>query len=117
MATGKPPHQPQLRLPLQQKGNHGVSDDPPKTLSSRFQTLSQAAAGGTAPGNAHTNPEEAAGARDPRGGRKTAFPSQSGGTSSPESFYWHPCRKSASPLSAAKRAMHYIRAERRIIQR
>src|SRR6266550_4093298 len=26
--------------------------------------------------------------------------------SSPESFYWHPCRTSASPLSAAKRAMH-----------
>src|SRR5258708_7369762 len=28
------------RLPLQQKGNHGVSDGPPKTLSSRFQALS-----------------------------------------------------------------------------
>ncbi len=27
---------------LQRKGNHGVSDGPPKTLSSRFQTLSQA---------------------------------------------------------------------------
>jgi hypothetical protein len=26
---------------LQQKGNHGVSDDPPKTLSSRSQTLSK----------------------------------------------------------------------------
>src|SRR5665213_411929 len=25
------------------------------------------------------------------------------GTSSPESFYWHPCRKSASPLSADER--------------
>ncbi len=33
--------QPLRRLPLQQRGNHGVSDDPPKTLSSRFQTLSQ----------------------------------------------------------------------------
>src|SRR6266478_4378735 len=44
--------------------------------------------------------------RVPRGGRKTAFPSQSGGTSSPESFYWHPCRKSASPVSAARRATH-----------
>ena len=30
----------QRRLPLQQKGNHGVSDGPPKTLSSRFQALS-----------------------------------------------------------------------------
>src|SRR5260370_40612095 len=28
------------RLPLQQKENHGVSDGPPKTLSSRFQALS-----------------------------------------------------------------------------
>src|SRR5882724_2388606 len=41
-----------------------------------------AAAGGTAPGNAHTKrtyeAREAAGARDPRGGRKTTFPSQSG---------------------------------------
>ena len=45
-------------------------DDPPKTLSSRFQTLSYAAAGGTAPENLN---REAAGARDPRGGRKTAF--------------------------------------------
>src|SRR4029077_14092149 len=51
------------------------------------------------PGGAETRPEEAAGARGPRGGRKTTFPGQSGGTSSPESFYWHPCRKSASPLS------------------
>jgi hypothetical protein len=24
----------------------------------------------------------------------------------PESFYWHPCRTSASPLSADMRAMH-----------
>src|SRR6185312_2475318 len=29
-------------LPLQQRGNHAESDDPPKTLSSRFQTLSKA---------------------------------------------------------------------------
>src|SRR5216684_3185183 len=39
--------------------------------------LSQVAAGGTAPGNASTKPEQAAGARDPRGGRKTTFPGQS----------------------------------------
>jgi hypothetical protein len=55
---------------LQQKGNHGVSS-PPKTLSSRFQTLSQAAAG-----TARATPidrEEAAGARDPRGGINARF--------------------------------------------
>src|SRR5262249_29453020 len=53
-----------------------------------------------------------AGARDPRGGRETGFFSQGGQTSGPESFYWHPCRESASPLSAPKRAMHEIGAER-----
>src|SRR5260370_26618053 len=42
--------------------------------------LSQVAAGGTAPGNSSTKPEQAAGARDPRGGRKTTFPRQSGRT-------------------------------------
>jgi len=52
----------------------GVSDDPPKPLSSRFQTLSQAAANGTAPGNAHINPERLPAPATPRG-RKTAFPS------------------------------------------
>src|SRR4030095_2880402 len=37
----------------------------------------------------------------PAAAEKTAFPSpKTGGTSSPESFYWHPCRESASPLSA-----------------
>src|SRR5258708_36067235 len=53
-ARAWPLRRPLRRIPLQQIGNHGVSDDPPKTLSSRFQTLSQAAAGGTAPGNAST---------------------------------------------------------------
>ena len=42
----------------------------------------------------------------PAAAEKPLFLPQSGGTSSPESFYWHPCRKSASPLSARKRAMH-----------
>src|SRR4029450_7496318 len=42
----------------------------------------------------------------PRRQKKPLFLPQSGGTSSPESFYWHPCRESASPLSARKRAMH-----------
>src|SRR6202047_4076294 len=40
-ARARPPRRPRRRMPLQQKGNHGVSDDPPKTLSSRFQTLSK----------------------------------------------------------------------------
>jgi hypothetical protein len=87
---------------LQQRGNHGVSDDPPKTLSSRFQTLSQLQPV-EPPQATHRPTRAAAGAR---GGRKTTFSSQSGGTSSPESFYWHPCRTSASPLSAHLRAMH-----------
>src|SRR5436190_22241843 len=60
------------------------------------------------PANAYTNayttrrrlPAPATGAAE-----RPLFPTQSGGTSSPESFYWHPCRKSASPLSAGPRAM------------
>jgi hypothetical protein len=63
---------------LQQKGNHGVSDDPPKTLSSRFQALSHLQPAEPPPETLKTRPEEAAGARGPRGGRKTAFPGQSG---------------------------------------
>src|ERR1700742_1767123 len=50
-------------------------------------------------------PEEAAGARDPRGGMNR-LPTYFGRTDCPESFYWHPCPESASPLSADKRAMH-----------
>ena len=42
----------------------------------------------------------------PAAAERPLFRSQSGGTSSPESFYWHPCRESASPLSAPMRAMH-----------
>src|ERR1700682_6030946 len=41
MARAWPLRPPQRQLPLQQRGNHGVLDDPPKTLSSRFQTLSK----------------------------------------------------------------------------
>src|SRR6478672_8645437 len=37
---------------------------------------------------------------------ETGFFGPRGHPRSPESFYWHPCRKSASPLSARKRAMH-----------
>ena len=46
------------------------------------------------------SPEEACRRPRPRGGTMTTLPGPSGGTSSPESFYWHPCRTSASPLSA-----------------
>src|SRR5436189_1751211 len=56
----------------------------------------QAAAGGTAPGNDQTRIAQtlrvAAGARVPRGGRKTAFQRPKRRSGSPESFYWHPCR-------------------------
>src|SRR4029077_20180076 len=62
------------------------AEDAVVTIPSPFLS----AAGGTVPIARQTRPEVAAGARGPRGGRKTAFPSQSGGTSSPESFYWHP---------------------------
>jgi hypothetical protein len=90
---------------LQQRGNHGVSS-PPKTLSSRSQTLSQLQPV-EPPQATPIDREEAAGARDPRGGINDRFArpimAEQG---SPESFYWHPCRKSASPLSAGMRAMH-----------
>jgi len=60
---------------LQQKGNHGVSDGPPKTLSSRFQALSYLQPAEPPRGRQKRDPKEAAGARGPRGGRKTAFSS------------------------------------------
>ena len=68
-----PLRRPQRRLPLQQRENHAVSDDPRKTLSSRSQTLS-CLQPVEPPQRTHHEPEEAAGARDPRGGRKTTFP-------------------------------------------
>jgi hypothetical protein len=62
---------------LQQKGNHGVSDDPPKTLSSRSQTLSKLLPVEPPQGSSRRKTPktlwQAAGARVPRGGRKTAF--------------------------------------------
>src|SRR4249919_2705702 len=61
------------------------AEDAVVTIPSPFLS----AAGGTAPDTLKTRPEVAAGARGPRGGRKTAFSSpKTGGTSSPESFYW-----------------------------
>ena len=58
------------------------------------------------------------GCRRPRPPRrqKTAFPGPTGEKNSPESFYWHPCRTSASPLSAGQRAMHEFRTEREFFQ-
>src|SRR3984893_1091407 len=44
-ARARPLRRPRGHIPLQQRGNHGVSDDPPKTLSSRFQTLSKLVTG------------------------------------------------------------------------
>src|SRR5882757_786535 len=46
------------------------AEDAVVTIPSPFLS----AAGGTAPDTLNTRPEEAAGARGPRGGRKTAFP-------------------------------------------
>src|ERR1700722_17506239 len=49
---------------------------------------------------------EAAGARDPAAAEDRLFPAPPEIKNSPESFYWHPCWNSASPLSAGLRAMH-----------
>src|ERR1700730_17858870 len=105
MARAWSGHPPRRRLPLQQRGNHGVSDGPPKTLSSRFQTLSQAAAGGTAPETPKYR-ERLAAPAPPAAAERPLVSRPIGGTSGPESFYWHPCRTSASPLSAGPLAMH-----------
>src|SRR6516164_10409523 len=67
------------------------------------------------PGDANSMAGKAAGACGPRGDRWTALSSQCGRNDSLESFYWHPCRKSASPLSANNRAMHEIRARALIV--
>src|SRR5215475_12878618 len=77
-----------------------------------------AAAGGTAPDGARKHEPAATilgGCRRPRPPRRQTdhfSPPIRRKNSSPESFYWHPCRTSASPLSARRRAMHEIRAER-----
>jgi hypothetical protein len=63
---------------LQQRGNHGVSDGPPKTLSSRFQALSCLQPVEPPRKTPKTSPGVDAGARGPRGGRMTAFSRRSG---------------------------------------
>ncbi len=74
----------------------GSAEDAVVTIPNPFSS----ATGETAPVMRQRAAGKAAGARGPRGGRMSACPAQSGGTDSPESFYWHPCRTSASPLSA-----------------
>src|SRR3569623_1149952 len=78
--------------------------------------LSSYAAGGTAPGGAHEVPGKAAGARGPPRRQNFAYSPLTRRNSSPESFYWHPCRASASPLSARERAMHEFRGQRCFIK-
>src|SRR5436189_2625219 len=68
------------------------AEDAVVTIANPFQ----AASGGTAPGNAHTDQGRLPAPASPAAAERPPFPGQSGGTSSPESFYWHPCRKSAS---------------------
>src|SRR5665213_2070301 len=101
--VARPPTAAAAPVATKRKSRREPAEDAVVTIPNPFS----AAAGGTAPGNAHTTRRRPAGARDPRGGTLEPLgPSQLGGTGSPESFYWHPCRKSASPLSAEERAMH-----------
>ena len=79
-------------------------------------TLSSCATGGTAPGGAQRSPEQAAGARGPPRQQNYAYLRRNERNSSPESFYWHPCPASASPLSARKRAMHEFPAGRCLLR-
>src|SRR3984893_3116383 len=84
------------------------AEDAVVTITNPFQ----AAAGGTAPGIAQTDQGRLPAPASPAATERPLFLTQWGGTSSPESFYWHPCRNSASPLSAGSRAMHSFRPER-----
>src|ERR1700682_6436312 len=74
-------------------------EEPGVTITNPFQ----AAAGGTAPGIAQTDQGRLPAPASPAATERPLFLTQSGGTSSPESFYWHPCRNSASALSAGAR--------------
>src|SRR4029077_1373361 len=102
--------------PLQRIRNHGVSDGPPKTLSSRFQPFLLMLTAEPLQGPPRS-PEQSAGARGPPAAAELhSSPPKQGENSSPESFYWHPCRASASPLTARERAMHEIRGWRCFIE-
>src|SRR5215468_3214982 len=63
-----------------------------------------AAAGGTAPATPKRDRVRLPAPATPAAAEDRLF-GQFGQASRPESFYWHPCRKSASPLSARERAM------------
>ena len=54
--------------------------------------------------------------RPPAAAERCVSAPKRGENCSPESFYWHPCRASASPLSARKRAMHEFPARRCFIE-
>src|SRR3954464_14844685 len=69
-------------------------------------TLSSYAAGGTAPGAPKVPRTACRRPRPPAAAELHLSPPKQGENSSPESFYWHPCRASASSLTAWERAMH-----------
>src|SRR6059058_5855393 len=75
-------------------------------------TLSSYAAGGTAPGAPKVPRTACRRPRPPAAAELRVPPPKQGENSSPESFYWHPCRASASPLSARERAMHEFPRQR-----
>ena len=79
-------------------------------------TLSSYAAGGTAPGGAQGPRNRLPAPAAPRGGRTSRVPAKTRRKQQSKSFYWHPCRTSASPLTARKRAMHEFRGRRCFIE-
>ena len=82
-----------------------MSDAPPKTLSSRSQTLSKLQPVEPPQGTTKRDRPNPGGCRRPRAPRRQKdrhFRAWKRKTGSPELFYWHPCRASASPLSARK---------------
>src|SRR5437899_6552213 len=83
------------------------AEDAVVTIPSPFLS----AAGGSAPKDAeHVTEGGLPAPAAPAAAERPPFLANRAIPSSPESFYWHPCRTSASPLSAAKRAMHSFRA-------
>src|SRR4051812_1840103 len=79
-------------------------------------TLSSYAAGGTAPGAPKVPRTACRRPRPPAAAELRVPPPKQGENSSPESFYWHPCRASASPLSARERAMREFRGQRCLLR-
>src|SRR3954469_18967131 len=79
-------------------------------------TLSSYAADGTVPGAPKVPKTVCRRPRPPAAAELHVSPPEQGENSSPESFYWHPCRASASPLTAWGRAMHEFPRERCFIE-